>query len=224
MRNAGLKNARLKKPVNEVKVVRARVLRESNAVKKYKKLTGKKRLSKEERSSISMFGASRVFKKLDVDTEEGRDLFENRIRQYERKYGEASPEAIWGLQYGGADYIRKVLYGDVWKKFKIPVLPKITWDEVPVIIRVSDRERFEQMLYETGLYENGTEREDRIQWVIDWDGDEGIRDDAIKQFFDGKGDIFFDPGNTGDFFLVYKSEWEKVRELSDDYTTSRRYR
>lgn len=225
MRNAGLRNAKLGKPDKpKVKIVRSSLLRESAAVKRYKKLTGKKRLTKEERSSISMFGAARVAKRLDAKTEDGRDLFERRIARYEKKYGTATPEAIWGLQYGGADYIHKVLYGPDWKKFKVPKLPLITWDEVPQIIRVGDRERFEDMLYETGLYENGADREDRIQWIIDFDGDEGIRDDALKAFFDGKGDILFDPGKTGDLFLVYKSEWESAKELADDYTTSRRYR
>lgn len=225
MRNAGLRDAKLRKPdKTKVKIVRARLLRESAAVKRYKKMTGKKRLTREERSSISMFGAARVAKRLDADTEEGRDLFERRIARYEKKYGPATPEAIWGLQYGGADYIHKVLYGADWKKFKVPELPLITWYEVPQIIRVGDRERFEDMIYQTRLYENGEDREDRIQWVIDWDGDEGIRDDALKEFFDGNGDILFDPGKTGDLFLVYKSEWENAKELADDYTTSRRYR
>ena len=80
MRNAGLRNAKLGKPDKpKVKIVRANLLRESAAVKRYKKLTGKKRLTMEERSSISMFGAARVAKRLDVRTEDGRDLFERRI-------------------------------------------------------------------------------------------------------------------------------------------------
>ena len=226
MRNAGLSNASLRKAAEKpkVKIIRARLLRESAAVKRYKKLTDKKRLTMEERSAISMFGAARTARRLNVKTEEGRDLFEKRISRYEKLYGTASPEVVWGLQYGGADYVRKALYGDAWKKFTEVKFPDITWSELPEAIRVSDRDTYEQMLYNTAVYTDGEKRADRVTPIIGWKGDEGVRDDAIKLICDGLGDVLFDPGNTGDFFLVYKSEWEMAKELSSDYTTSRRYR
>ena len=228
MRNAGLRNAKLGKPDKpKVKIVRANLLRESAAVKRYKKLTGKKRLTMEERSSISMFGAARVAKRLDVRTEDGRDLFERRIARYEKKYGPATPEAIWGLQYGGADYVHKALYGDDWKRFTQVKFPDMTWYELPAILRDGGgRERFDDLIYHTELFWDGESRHDRVGRLIEraWDEDEVVRDESIRLICEASGDILFDPGNTGDFFLVYRSEWEAAKELASDYTTSRRYR
>lgn len=229
MRNAGLSNAGLRKRSEKpkVKIIRARLLRESAAVKRYRKLTGKKRLTMEERSAISMFGAARTARRLNMKAEEGRDLFEKRISRYEKLYGTASPEAVWGLQYGGADYVRKVLYGDAWKRFTQVKFPDMTWYELPGILRQgSGRERFDDLIYHTEVYWDGDNRHDRVSRLIEgaWKDDAVVLDEAIRLICEASGDVLFDPGNTGDFFLVYRSEWAAAKELASDYTTSRKYR
>ena len=106
-----------------------------------------------------------------------------------------------------------------WKYFTDPFLGRVDWNRLPEPVR--------RWSHASGLflYRNSI-----------WDGPqfEDVRHDAndhtvyefmqiaIPAHFGNR--ILFDPGQTGDIFFVYKSEWDAAITLSDDYTVSRRYK
>lgn len=55
---------------------------------------------------------------------------------------------------------------------------------------------------------------------FDHDAYDGTKD-FIEAIFSGY--ILFDPGNTGEKFFVYKSEWDAAKSLASDYIKSREY-
>lgn len=196
--------------------------------KKYKEITGKRRLSKEEKSAISEFGAKRTAKRLDL----GSETYERRVRAFEKKYGTATPEVLWALMYTGPKGALRYLPEEErpWLTFTEVDFPLITWEELPEEVRknrgfiAGEPIGWEEFIYETRLYEDGNSKEPRIEWGLSRSEDTGkTREfaDLIEKMLDG---VLLDPGETGAFFWVYEKEWLNVAELDPDYTKNRRYR
>ena len=225
--NKKIKGKKVKYPSPVVQLITKRFT-------EYKRLTGKKRLSSEEKELLRKFTAKTVAK-----GPANEKTLKRRANTLVKQYviDEVTPDILEYLTYAtpsqAAKYFNlekrekpggpKVPPEDEWeeRRFSDVRYPKKNWRDVPSKIRNGSRAPG------SFLYENA-------MWVFDLSGyvwenidfyeAEGItRIDFIRNLYSRESELLFDPGNTGDLFFVLRSEWEEAERLSDDYTESRIY-
>lgn len=210
----------------------------------YRKRTGKWRLSKEEKRALHEFTPAQVQKRFSDGFER---RYKNRQRGFEKKYGKNYAEKYGGredieaiknrlLEFVGparAAYVLGIEKDEPetpqepeWQMFSDVKLKPANWSDFPAEFRNSniwphDGDSF--------IYNN-----------VDKFFPEPVDIEALSRSANGgydheprdfwedifpavAGDILYDPGESGEDFFVYESEWNNVDRLADDYITSRRY-
>lgn len=226
-----------KKPTKVNIKVSGEAMKLAKAYNKYKELSGKKRLSVDEKRALLKYTPKQVLKSKKIT----QKTYEKRIVAFKKLIGRDPTSSEYAdLRYLTALQVyskskpnpelteeeSEVSYPDVFTNVEFPT---VRWWDIPSIIRSSAEERRSGGL----LYEN-TE--------ILWSNPEKI---SLARFFfggvDGKqfsvimalrtilmangySNILISPKDLTQRFAVYREEWENVEELAPDYVETRRYR
>lgn len=201
---------------------------------KLKELTGKKRLSYDQKKALHNFTAKQVSKHIDV----GSKTYARRIKAFEKSYGTADEQTRYVLEYLTPKAAAKKLEIDAIDPddgleeatFSEVSLPKKTWNDLP--------SEFKKWSHKSGSYmyenadilwlDNSADLID-IQKLFDRAEDADGSDHTNAAFFasftyDLYGDRYiYDPNCEHDHIMVLASEWNEVEKLPDDWMKTRKY-
>ncbi len=202
-------------PTNEIK-------RGAQRVKKYRKLSGKKRLDKETKEALIHFTAKQVYKA--NTTENIEKVVEKRFTLFNKRYtvDKSETEIKYALKYltpaQAAKYLDATpLPPDEWEEhyFTELIPPKVDWYDFPSFMRQWSRKNG------SFLYNN--------QGIVFDEGNNNIWEDLLISGGDGydhtlyewftimtprkRSGWLFDPAGFNDIFWVKQEEWEKVQAL-----------
>lgn len=203
-------------------------------LQKLKELTGKKRLSYDQKKALHSFTAKQVLKRIDV----GSKTYARRLKAFEKSYGTADEQTRYVLEYLTPKATAKKLEieaidtddGLEEATFSEVSLPKKTWNDLPT--------QFKKWSHKSGnyMYENAD-----ILWLdssadkIDMqklfemaekaDGDDHTNYDFFNTFTNELwgGTYIYDPEAKKEHIMVLTSEWKQVKKLPDDWTKTRKY-
>lgn len=203
---------------------------------RYKEITGKKRLSRVEKTALHLFTPSQVARRASVTSQK----YARRVKAYKARFGEPDAAALYSLQFSGPvttarrldveEKPKKDKKPEEWSVFTPVSLPGVSW------VRLSSA--FTQgWPHASGSYQYNNSR---ILWLdnaaapinlqlLFENGQSGYDHTNADFFHDFLGAIFhgrylYDPNNDGSHFVVIASEWMNVAELAPDYATSRKYK
>lgn len=200
----------------------------------YKKKTGKRRLTYDEKKALHNFTAGQVSKKID----NGSKTYARRIKAFEKSYGTADEQTRYVLEYLTPKAAAKKLEieaidpydGLEEATFSEVGLPKKTWNDLPT--------EFKKWSHKSGSYmyenadilwlDNSADLID-IQKLFDRaenaDGNDHTNSAFFASFtYDLYGDRYiYDPNCEHDHIIVLASEWNEVEKLPDDWATTRKY-
>lgn len=228
----------LKAKMRGVSVSKVKASSEARAYAKkitaYKKKTGKRRLTYDEKKALHHFTAGQVSKQID----KGSKTYERRLKSFEKTYGPADEQTRYVLEYlTPAAAARKLEIeaidpddGLEEATFSEVSLPKKTWNDLPT--------EFKKWSHISGNYmyenkdilwlDNAADLID-IQKLFDRaenaDGDDHTNAAFFASFtYDLYGDQYiYDPNCEHDHIMVLTSEWNEVEKLPDDWATTRKY-
>ena len=199
-------------------------------LRKFKELTGKKRLTYDQKKALHTFTAKQVARHVDA----GSKAYARRLKTFEKIYGPADEQARYVLEYLPTKSAAKKLEieADLEEAvFSNVSLPDKTWYELP--------SKFKKWSHSSGdyMYENS-----EILWLdnaampIDMqdlfergsDGDDHSNHDFFKTFTKELwgGIYIYDPQRKKkdpQHVMVLAHEWDEVVELPDDWVESRTY-
>lgn len=207
--------------------------------RKYKELAGKKRLSKEEKYALLQYTPKQVVKARGMTDEQ----LKRRQKSFERMTGKkVSDYDVEELRYKtpaklAAEFgyvkeertpspqeIKDTRYPDLFTPVK---LPEVQWESLPYGLRRGrQRRRGRGFLYlNADIFFTGGMVDLQRLLLTGVDGDT----DSVISFLRNvpaisAAGILIDPGHTGDRFAVLEKEWKQGKELSPDYTVTRRYK
>lgn len=199
-------------------------------IRKLRELTGKKRLTYDQKKALHNFTAKQVAKRVDA----GSKTYARRLKAFEKIYGPADEQARYTLEYLTPTSAAKKLEleADLEEAtFSEVSLPKKTWNELPAAFKKWDHGSGSYM------YENS-----EILWLdnaalpIDMqnlfddgdDGDDHTNRDFFKKFTKELwgGTYIYEPKGSKahpNHIMVLASEWAEVVELPDDWVETRKY-
>lgn len=200
---------------------------------RYKEITGKKRLSRVEKTALHMFTPMQVARRASVTSSK----YARRVKAYKARYGEPDAAALYSLQFAGPVTTARRLgveekpkASDEWAVFTPVFLPGVSWVRLPSAFT-------QGWPHSSGSYQYNNSR---ILWLdnsaalinlglLFEKGQSGYDHTNADFFSDFLGTIFhgyylYDPNDDGSHFIVLASEWENVAELAPDYVTSRKYK
>ena len=210
-------------------------------LQRFRKITGRNRISREERRALKTFTASQV-KNRKVP---GTTAYSRRLLKVYREY--EVPEALrdkiaYALQYAtpkktaqmfGLEPIEKEPPAEPpgWKTFTPVDIKTISYSQHPGYMRKGKEIRRTDGYYYVNISLGVLSEKIPIErYFEDFDGGKidyhGYKDpvDALQLIIDYiSPGVLVDPGKSGHLFLVKKDEWDKVKGLSSDYYTSRHY-
>lgn len=213
-------------------------------LRKLKELTGKKRLTYDQKKALHNFTAGQVSKKID----KGSKTYARRLKAFEKSYGTADEQTRYVLEYLTPKATAKKLE---LKKIEPPKvepdddleeatfsevsLPKKTWNDLPA--------DFKKWSHKSGSYmydnseilwlDNAADPID-MQKLFDHgeDGDDHTNHDFFVKFTNvlWSGAYTYDPkyDETADeptetHIMILTREWAEVEKLPDDWATTRKY-
>lgn len=210
----------------------------------YKKKTGKRRLTYDEKKALHHFTSGQVSKRID----KGSKAYERRLKSFEKAYGPADDQARYVLEYlAPAAAARKLEL----KKIEPPkgepdddleeatftkvTLPGKTWAELPADFKKWARASGSYM-YENHEFfwkDNSADIID-MQKLFDKgvDGDDHTNHDFFIKYTNvlWNGAYIYDPKYdltetepTETHVMILAREWAEVEELPDDWATTRKY-
>lgn len=208
----------------------------------FRKLSGRRRLTNEEKEALLKYTPKQVLKQQTLSTK----AFQKRLAAYEALTGtKAGFEDFASLRYLTAKQLIKKKGIEAEEPDKEPeksetptdpfpdtftpaILPTISWWSLPQMVRQSSSMRKRgSILYEnTELFFSGAERIDLNHFLLTGiDGNDYSVVEFIRLFCSTLiGDLFVDPMGEDTRFVVKSSEWDDVEALSPDYVISRRYK
>ena len=224
-----------KRPMSETqKIQRRENMKYARRLAQYKHMTGRRRITREEKTALHFFTPKRVTKRVELESK----TYKRRIKKYESDYGvTASSGAKYALQYAGPAMVARMMGVEKptdnteWAEFSEVNLPNTSWDKLPSSIRKWERSSQGYFLYDNFdliIRNNRTLLEDVRLY-----GTDGY-DHSLHDFFDIVvphlfGDsVLFDPQvngqRSGGLFFVKKEEWDDVVEVDSNYTENRKYK
>lgn len=225
----GVKLPKVKKSKSGMKYARR--------LSRYKEITGKKRLSRVEKTALHLFTPMQVARRVSVTSQK----YARRVKSYKARYGEPNEAALYALQFAGpVTAARRVgveekpkkdqKASEEWAVFTPVALPGVSWVRLPSSFTNG-------WGHESGTYQYNNSR---ILWLdnaaapinlqlLFEKGQSGYDHTNADFFRDFLGTIFhgkylYDPNNDGSHFIAFASEWLNVAELAPDYVTSRKYK
>lgn len=226
-----------KKPTKINIKVSNEAMKLAKAYNKYKELSGKKRLSIDEKRALLKYTPKQVLKSKKLT----QKAYEKRIVTFKELVGhDPTPSEYTDLRYLTATqaYNRskpssepteeenEALYPDVFSDVEFPT---VRWWDIPSIIRSSAEERRSGgLLYEnTEILWGNPERISLARFF--YEGVDGRQFSVIMALrtilmANGYSNILISPKDLTQRFAVYREEWENVKELAPDYIETRRYR
>lgn len=204
---------------------------------RYKEITGKKRLSRVEKTALHLFTPTQVARRASVTSQK----YARRVKAYKARYGEPDATALYALQFAGPVTAAKRIgveekpkedrkASEDWAVFTPVTLPGVSWLRLPSAFTNG-------WGHESGTYQYNNSRilwldnsaaPINLQMLFD-NGHSGYDHTNADFFHDFLGTIYrgkylYDPNNDGSHFMVLASEWLNVAELAPDYATSRKYK
>ena len=225
-----------KKPTKVNVKVSSEAMKLAKTYNKYKELSGKKRLSADEKRALLKYTPKQVLKSKKLT----QKAYEKRVVAFKELIGHDPTHSEYAdLRYLTATqaYNRlklspelteesEVLYPDVFGDVE---LPTVRWWDIPSIIRSSAEERRSGgLLYEnTEIFWNDPEKISLTRFFFEGvDGRQFTVIMALRTILmaNGYSNILISPKDLTQHFAVYREEWENVEELAPDYIETRRYR
>lgn len=226
-----------KKPTKVNVKISREAMKLAKAYNKYKELSGKKRLSADEKRALLKYTPKQVLKSKKLT----QKVYGKRIVAFKELIGhDPTPSDYVDLRYLTATqaYNRsklspvsteeesEALYPDVFSDVE---LPTVRWWDIPSIIRSSAEERrFGGLLYEnTEIFWNNPEKISLTRFFFEGvDGRQFTVIMALRTILmaNGYSNILISPKDLTQRFAVYREEWENVEELAPDYIETRKYR
>jgi len=204
-------------------------------VRKLRELTGKRRLTYDQKKALHNFTARQVAKHVDA----GSKTYNRRLKTFEKIYGTADEQTRYVLEYLTPKATAKKLEieaidpddGLEEATFSEVSLPKKTWNELPAAFKKWDHGSGSYM-YENSaiLWLDNAALPIDMQKLFDEgdDGDDHTNRDFFKKFtkelWDGT--YIYEPKGTKahpNHIMVLASEWTEVVELPDDWVETRKY-
>lgn len=226
-----------KKPTKVNIKVSSEAIKLAKAYNKYKELSGKKRLSVDEKHALLKYTPKQVLKSKKLT----QKAYEKRILAFKELIGhDPTPSEYTDLRYLTATqaYNRskpspelteeenETLYPNVFSDVEFPT---VRWWDIPSIIRSSAEERRPGgLLYEnTEIFWNNPEKISLARFFFEGvDGRQFSVIMALRTILmaNGYSNILISPKDLTQRFAVYREEWENVEELAPDYIETRKYR
>lgn len=226
-----------KKPTKVNAKISSEAMKLAKTYNKYKELSGKKRLSVDEKRALLKYTPKQVFKSKKLT----QKAYEKRIETFKELIGrDLTPAEYTDLRYLTATQTynklkpnpkvteeeNKALYPDVFSDVE---LPTVRWWDIPAIIRSSAEERRSGgLLYEnTEIFWNNPEKISLTRFFFEGvDGRQFSVIMALRTILmaNGYSNILISPKDLTQRFAVYREEWENVDELAPNYIETREYR
>lgn len=226
-----------KKPTKVNVKVSSEAMKLAKTYNKYKELSGKKRLSADEKRALLKYTPKQVLKSKKLT----QKAYGKRITAFRELIGhDPTPSEYADLRYLTATqaYNRsrsnseqtaeenKTLYPDTFSDVE---LPTVRWWDIPSIIRSSAEERRSGgLLYEnTEIFWSNPEKISLAR--LFFEGSDGRQFSVIMALrtiliANGYSNILISPKDLDQRFAVYREEWNNVDELAPDYIETRKYR
>lgn len=203
-------------------------------LRKLKEMTGKKRLTYDQKKALHNFTAKQVSKHIDV----GSKTYARRLKAFEKLYGTADEQARYVLEYLTPKATAKKLEieaidpddGLEEATFSEVSLPKKTWNDLPTEFKKWSHKSGSYMYENADIFwlDNAADLID-IQKLFDRAENADGNDNTNAAFFAAfthalYGEHYaYDPNGEGDHIMVLSSEWAEVEKLPDDWVTTRKY-
>lgn len=212
-------------------------------IERYKEITGLKRISKESREALFDYTASQVAKSRKITQKQ----LNKRIANYERKYGEASIEAINRLKYATPKSVAKKIgtYVEVGSKYKgddikkgkergyvkYSKLPSTTfsWYQIPRWVRMWKRTNVTFMYENSEVLFSGAsirfpEDLERMTSGSDWSLWQFV--DVIVKEIPHLSAMYhnMEEGHGDEVYLVPAKEWENTESLHPGWRENMLYK
>lgn len=226
-----------KKPTKVNVKVSSEAMKLAKAYNKYKELSGKKRLSADEKRALLKYTPKQVLKSKKLT----QKAYEKRIAAFRNLIGhDPTPSEYADLRYltatqayGGSkpspeltEEEIKVSYPDTFSDVEFPT---VRWWDIPSIIRSSAEERRSGgLLYEnTEIFWSNPEKISLTR--LFFEGSDGRQFTIIMALrtilmANGYSNILISPKDLDKRFAVYREEWNNAEEIAPDYIETRRYR
>lgn len=226
-----------KKPTKVNVKVSSETIKLAKTFNKYKELSGKKRLSTDEKHALLKYTPKQVLKSKKLT----QKAYEKRIVAFKELTGhDPTPSDYADLRYLTASQAYKkskpnpelteeesgALYPDTFSEVDFHT---VRWWDIPSIIRSSAEERRPGgLLYEnTEIFWNNPEKISLAR--LFFEGSDGRQFSVVMALrtilmANGYSDILISPKDVDRRFAVYREEWENVEELAPDYIETRKYR
>ena len=226
-----------KKPTKVNIKISSETMKLAKTFNKYKELSGKKRLSIDEKHALLKYTPKQVLKSKKLT----QKVYEKRIVAFKELIGhDPTPSDYVDLRYLTASQAYKrsnpnpelteeeneALYPDIFSEVDFPA---VRWWDIPSIIRSSAEERRPGgLLYEnTEIFWNNPEKISLAR--LFFEGSDGRQFSVVMALrtilmANGYSDILISPKNVDQRFAVYREEWENAEELAPDYIETRKYR
>lgn len=215
---------------------------------RYRSLTGKKRLSKEEKQAVLNYSADQVYNASKLS----RNAYNKRVRAYKLLTDKPLTESDYAdlkyltprqlankkklqnseakpTKHTDAEGINNTESTNRAAVFSPVVFPSnIRWWDIPSTLRNSKSERRPGgSLYENQEYFWANPESVQLTRFF-YNGINGKQfsvNMAMRIILQANGvtDILIDPEDTGERFAVYREEWDNAESLDAKYTTNRRY-
>lgn len=205
-------------------------------VRKLRELTGKKRLTYDQKKALHAFTAKQVAKRVEV----GSKTYARRLKAFEKIYGTADEQTRYVLEYLTPKATAKKLEIEAIDTddsleeatFSEVSLPGKTWNDLPENFTRRWSHRSGSYMYENAeiLWLDSSASLIDMQKLFDHgeDGDDFTNHDFFEQFTPElwKGVYLYDPDETEEkqtHIMVLAREWAEVEKLPDDWVTTRKY-
>ena len=200
---------------------------------RYKEITGKKRLSRVEKTALHLFTPTPVSRRASVTSPK----YARRVKAYKARYGEPNALALYSLQFiGPATAAKRMGVAEKpkedknWSVFTPVLLPGVSWIRLPSAFTRGWPHASGSYQYNNSriLWLDNSATPINLQLLFE-NGQSGYDHTNADFFHDFLGTIFrgrylYDPNSDGSHFMVLASEWADVAELAPDYATSRKYK
>jgi hypothetical protein len=209
----------------------------SRKIARFRKLSGRSRVTREERKALHMFTPKQVLNRKTTDT----TAYYRRILKIYRDYvvpDELQEQVAYALEYlapkqaakrFGLEPITKNPVQE-WDTFKPVDIRTISYSQHPGYMRKGKEIRRTGGYYYENISNGILDSSVPIGKYFEFEGGNidyhGYTNptDALQMIIDHiSPGVLVDPGNSGHPFLVYKEEWDNAKELAPDYYESRHY-
>lgn len=207
-------------------------LKESKLHKKkeqFKKLTGRKRVKKEEAEALKVITAKQLAKQLTQTKEQINKTSKRRLKTFEKTYGEATEEQRKLLTYATASQVAKLYSIEKLGKAKEektvveevaetttkeektkpdPIqlsIFSVYYDDLPASIKQWSH-KSDSFIYNNTLYDGEIKLQDLTDGT-DHKASEFL--DIIFSEVEGLDDFLYDPENSGEDVIYDKDEWKE---------------